>query len=200
MFFQFVHTLVVFSLSWWHRSSTQWIVQDTNLCFFIRSLGCQNSVRLSIKKLQNRLQMKNSHLLFSQMFGQDFINKICAYTKEFNMKNVIFLTWHFWWLVELPKQLSSGCALMFQISVDFFGTFSVQCRKVKMHQSYTPMLRINVEMNIGEGKLRKTQNNFILGGGDRWWSYSWYIILSAILDGSHYQKSQKWQLQRIEST
>ena len=57
---------------------------------------------------------------------------------------------------------------MFQIFVDFFGYFfRVQCRKVKAHQSYTPMLCINAKTNIGERKLGKTQN-CISGGGDNW--------------------------------
>ena len=45
--------------------------------------------------------------------------------------------------------------------------FSVQYRKVKMHECYAPMLKST--WGGGElGKLGKTQN-CILGGGDHWW-------------------------------
>ena len=52
------------------------------------------------------------------------------------------------------------------------------------------MLHINVETNMGGGETQ----NYILGVVAIVDHTSLVIILLAILDGSHYKKSQKWQL------
>ena len=60
------------------------------------------------------------------------------------------------------------------------------------------MLPTDVEMNIVGENSEKLKIAFWVEGtfGDH---LLLVIILSAILDGSHYEKTQKWQLQLIES-
>ena len=62
----------------------------------------------------------------------------------------------------LSKQLYCGYIQMFSDFEQIFWHFSVQCRKVTMHQCYASMLK-----QTWGGGTRKTQN-CILGGGDHW--------------------------------
>ena len=57
----------------------------------------------------------------------------------------------YWWLVELPKRLSSGCAWKFQISVDFFWHFLSSVQKGQNAWN----LRMNVETKMGRGNSEK---------------------------------------------
>ena len=59
---------------------------------------------------------------------------------------------------ELPEPWYCSYAWMFQILANFFGHFSVQCRKVT-HECYTRMLHINVEINMAGGILITQKNS-----------------------------------------
>ena len=77
---------------------------------------------------------------------------------------------------------------------DFFGNFFMRGERYYFHICEVRFMRGEIEMNIGKFKFL-----FWVEGTFGGWGEVCEILL-AILDGSHYQKSQKVAFTSIEST